>query len=483
MKPVLAWIKANVLIVVFVALIVIILPVSWFVSTSWGESIRTERAKAANDQLSKVKAATVDYKLPQVDPSVPEVALNKTEPNSKITEWFKENKEALEKAAAEAYKLAEDFNKGVGPQAASVGRDEHKLLVQGLFPKAENKDAEQDKLYEMEDKILGQRGNPNPYQALLDRVRAGGPADSVRLAGNVRDLAMRETEKVTANKRELTAEEQQKLLETLAARRLGEYQNRAKEVTFFATLASLPQGPNGIQLGHIAQPQLVEPNNLFVYQWDLWVMDDVLTALRLANTAPDGRVLTADVGPVKRLESMSISGIPGMGVQVQGLAPVAIDSNPPAAGADAKPGMIPTDPRVSITGRASGPWNTFFDVRRVDLTVVVSSARVREVVRALERTNFMTVLEMSLSEVDEWESLRQGYFYGQEPVVRAKITLETVWLRSWTDPLMPEKLKGILTGKVPVEGEVAGFPGGAPAGGGSAPEAPRGRRGAVKGGG
>lgn len=485
MKPVLAWIKSNILIVVFVVLILVILPTSWFVSSSWGESIRTERAKAANDQLSKLKASTVDYKLPQVDPSVPEVSLNKVEPNDKITEWFKQNKETLEKAAAEAYKLAEDFNKGVGPAAQSLGRDEHKVMVSGLFPKAENKDVEQEKLNDMEDKLLGKRGNPNPYQAMLDRVRAGGPADPVKLAAAVKDLAQREAEKVTANKRELTPEEQQKLMETLTARRLGEYQNRAKEITFYATLESLPQGPNGIQIGHIEQPaQMIEPNNFFLLNWDIWVMDDMLTALRVANTTPDGRVLTADEGPVKRLESMSISGIPGMGVQSQGQAPAVIDPNPPAASPDAKPGMIPTDARASISGRVSGPWNTFFDIRRVNLSLVASSSRLRELVHAIERTNFMTVLDMNLSDVDEWEDLRQGYFYGQEPVVRVKLTVETVWLRSWTEPLMPERLKGILTGKVAPEGEATGFPGGVPQGGGSAPPPPppTGRRGQYNGG-
>lgn len=486
MKPVLAWIKANILIVIFGVLILVIIPTAWFFGSSWGESQRVERAKAANDQLSKLKAATVDYKLPQVDPSVAEVALNKAEPNPAITEWFKTHKEELAKVAAAAYKLAEDFNKGVGPDAASLGRTEHAPMVQGLFPKGADKDAETEKLNQMEDKLLGKRGNPNPYQAILDRVRAGGPADPVKLAAAVNDLALRESEKVTANKRELTPEERTKLTQTLAERRLGEYQNRAREISFYATLASLPQGPNGVQIEHIADPRLIEPNNFFVYQWDLWVIDDVLTALRVANTGANGQIMMADQGVVKRLESMQISGIPGMGLAAQGQPPEVSDPNPPPAAADAKPGMIPTDPRVSITGRTGGAWNTFFDIRTVQMTVVVSSSRLRELVHAIERTNFMSVTDMDLSEVDVWEDLRQGYFYGQEHVVRAKLSIETVWLRSWTEPLMPEKLKLILTGKAP--GEVDPSGGGAMQGGGSTPPPEpsaggRGGRGRVRGGG
>lgn len=481
MKPVLAWIKANILIVVFSVLILVIFPTAWFFSSSWGKAQRDERAKAANDQLSKLKAATVDYKLPQVDPNVAEVVLNKSEPNSELTAWFKENKESLAKVAAGAYKLAEDFNKGVGAEAAKLGRSEHMPMVAGLFPKAENKNIETEKLNQMEDKLLGKRGNPNPYQALLDKVRAGGAADAVKLAAAVHDLGVREAEKVTANKRELTGEERVKIDQTLAERRLGEYQNRSREISFYATMESLPQGPNGVQVDKIADPRLIEPNNFYVYQWDLWVMDDMLTALRVANTTADGRLMMADQGVVKRLESMQISGVPGMGVAVAGQAPLVTDAAPPAAAPDAKPGLIPTDPRVSITGRTGGAWNTFFDVREVKLTLVASSARVRELVHAIERTNFMSVTDMDLSEVDAWEDLRQGYFYGQEHVVRVRLSVETVWLRSWTEPLMPEGVKEVLSGKGAAGIENA--EGGVPSGGGAVAPPPEGfgGRGRVRG--
>ncbi len=462
MKPVLAWIKANVMIVVFGALILVIIPTAWFLGSSWGESIRTERSKAANDELTKIKSATVDYKLPAVDPSAPEVSLSKVPPNEVITNWFKEQRESLSKVAADAFKLAEDFNRGIGPEAKSLGRVEHGPMVAALFPKAASKDEETAKLNEMEDHLLGKRGHANPYQAMLDRVRAGGPADPVKLAGAVHDLTMRETEKITANKRELTPEERKTVDQTLAERRLGEYQSRAREVAFYATIASLPDGPNGVPVDHIPDPGMIEPNQFFVYQWDMWVMEDVLTALRLANTSADGRPLMSDVGVVKRLESMQISQVPGLGVAVQGQAPQFVDPTPPPAAPDAKPGLIPTDPRVSITGRAGGAWNNFFDVRNVQISVVVSSARLRELVHAIERTNFMSVTDLDLSEVDVWEDLRQGYYYGPENVVKAKISIETVWLRSWMEPLMPDRVKASLTGKL--EGDAAA--------GGAAPPPP-----------
>jgi hypothetical protein len=40
--------------------------------------------------------------------------------------------------------------------------------------------------------------------------------------------------------------------------------------------------------------------------------------------------------------------------------------------------------------------------------------------------------------------LERGYYYGPEHVVRATITIESVWLRNWVGPLMPASVKRSL---------------------------------------
>ena len=42
-----------------------------------------------------------------------------------------------------------------------------------------------------------------------------------------------------------------------------------------------------------------------------------------------------------------------------------------------------------------------------------------------------------------------GYFYGSEPVTEVTLLVETIWLRSWTTPFMPDEVKTSLG--IPVE--------------------------------
>ena len=91
-----------------------------------------------------------------------------------------------------------------------------------------------------------------------------------------------------------------------------------------------------------------------------------------------------------------------------------------------------------------GKWNPIFDVRRMELELIVSSARLQDVINAIHRTNFMTVTLVNIEAVAPEAELGQGFDYGGEHVVRAKLDIESVWLRSWTAKLMPKVLRGAL---------------------------------------
>lgn len=114
-------------------------------------------------------------------------------------------------------------------------------------------------------------------------------------------------------------------------------------------------------------------------------------------------------------------------------------------GASAAPGAeVKPNYQVSITGRSTSPSNPDYDVRNAEIVAVVSSERLAVFLDALSRVNFNTVLQVRLGEVDVKADLERGYYYGNEHVVRATITLETVWLRNWTSPLMPASVKKTL---------------------------------------
>ena len=75
---------------------------------------------------------------------------------------------------------------------------------------------------------------------------------------------------------------------------------------------------------------------------------------------------------------------------------------------------------------------------------------------AIGKVNFMTVLDLDLQSVDIWEELQQGYYYGEDHVVRVSMTIETVWLRSWVAPLMPDPVKETLGVPLTPQGDAGG---------------------------
>lgn len=485
-KPMLEWLKANLWIVVFSALVVILLPASFVVSRMWNKKILAAQEQAASTEYNNVKNAMVDYNLPQFDAKISAVNI-KAEPNSKLTEYFKKAREAASSQVGAVAKAAESFNKGVGPEAAAVGRAEFKPLVDGLFPKvaltAEEaadtnaaRDKEQAKLNEMEDKLLGKRGNPNPVLGLLKQVNAGGPVNNDTLFQQLRDQRKREEEKMTQNKRRLDEAEEKKLGEMIRGARLGEYKRQARSLGVYMTQDALPlpltdearlNKPATMESADLIEPfatlpwgtidrkDLTRPK-LFMHQWNLWVVSDLLSAVRLANTTADGKPMNVENGVVKRVELIvlrnpddmkTLDPKPAAEVDPYATAPAA--ATPPA---ETIPGIAATDKNFSITGRVRGGWNKYYEVRRAEMTCVVSSARLQDFLKAIAQTNYMTVTDLDIdSAVDVWGDLDQGYYYGDEHVVRVKLSIESLWFKSWLVPLMPVEVQTALGMEVPAE--------------------------------
>lgn len=486
-KPMLEWLKANLWIVVFSALVVLLLPASFYVSRMWNKKILAEQQKVAGKEYDDVMKSSVDYNLPQFDAKVNAVSV-KSVPNAKLTEHFKKAREAATGQVGVVAKAATDFNRGVGSEAAAVGRSEFKPLVEGLFPKVamtpeEAKDAgaardkEQAKLNEFEDKILGKRGNPNPYVELLKKINAGPPENNDNLFQLLRDQRKREEEKITQNKRKLDEKETKELNDRIVGARLGTYKQRANSQSVYMTPEAFPLpivGEGGqIRPGVASEnAELIEPfanvawgaidrknlarHKMFMHQWDLWVLSDLLSAVRLANTGPDGKQLNIETGVVKRVESIVLRNPEGM----KTLDPKPIDPNdtsyvpptPPTPPTETTPGIAALDKNVSITGHARGGWNKYYEVRTADMTCVVSSARLQDFLKAIAQTNYMTVIDLDIdNEVDIWGDLENGYYYGNEHVVRARVTVESLWFKEWLVPLMPTEVQVALGMEVPAE--------------------------------
>ena len=63
---------------------------------------------------------------------------------------------------------------------------------------------------------------------------------------------------------------------------------------------------------------------------------------------------------------------------------------------------------------------------------------------ALARVNFITVVNAAVERADPFAAAKQGFIFGKDPVSSVRLELETIWLRSWTAPLMPAKIREAL---------------------------------------
>jgi len=434
-KGVMTWVKANLLIVISTVVILVALPAGWFFSSSWNKRIRTEQEKRANDAYNKIKNAKVNYVIPSLLPGEEPITASQA-PNPYVTEFVKAQREQRIGQASSIVGEVESFN-----------RDGHEVLAKDLLPVPVGSGAEETRLkFEFLARMAGdaQLGQKSIYADVFPAIGAGGPPDMVKLATTIQDVQERETQRMLAESGagSLTPEQQDELRKLLMERRIAEAQRRAKEISLYADLSSFdPQG-FGAETAVIppaerrdrggTTPSLTE---VFGWNFDYWVVSDLLRAIDRANNGPGATRDNVENAAIKRVERLSIKRLP-----------IALAPPPPGGeiGED-----YPTDessegadPSVSVTGRVS---TDAYDVVPAKLTLVVDARRIPDIIRAFAETNLMTVLDVDLTEVDVWEELRQGYFYGGDaPIVRADLLIETVWLRSWTAPLMPADVKTAL---------------------------------------
>jgi hypothetical protein len=425
-KSIMDWVKANLAIVILSVVILLVLPAAFFGSHYWNNRIKTKREADANKAMSDLKSLAISYTLPLPIPGTTPVTSSLEVPNAAATTFYRENRKQVEDQVAQ-----------VADVAKAINQADHKLLVDGLFvmppaapeaatggtgapaatgapgasggtgtPGATSVDPL--KTLELEEILVGKADKPSVYQQLLDGIHAGGPADPIKMAEVVRDLDLQAHEAVKAqsNRTQLTPEEQKDLTTKLVAARIGECERQGSKVSIYATIDVLQGIPRTMPA------ETPDPLTCYEWQYDYWLFSDLLKAIDSAN-APGGQHKGVSQSVVKRIESITLD-----------------------------PATAPAPP--SVTGRKPTGDTKLFDVRGATLNVVASSSRLPELIDAISRTNFMTVVGVDLAQVNPWSDLDLGYYYGSENVVRATIRVESVWLRSWTEPLMPQAFRDAL---------------------------------------
>ena len=200
-----------------------------------------------------------------------------------------------------------------------------------------------------------------------------------------------------------------------------------------------------------------QPSDMWYAQMQLWIQQDLCTAISEENTSA-ANVLDA---PVKRLLSMAVPPAP-MYVFPPASAGGAMGG---AGGTGGVPATIndtqaiPPIFTTSVTGRYS---NGMYDVVPFRLTVDMDATKVNEFIEALSHQRLITVTNENIFALDAETESSHGYLYGPVSTVRLQLEGEMLFLRAWTQPLMPDRVQMAL-------GLIATPAGMTPGGGGLGP--------------
>lgn len=443
MKNILTWVKAQWLVVLFLALVLIAVPCGFIFGGIWHSKILEEQAKLAADKQKSIDGAKVSYNVASPVPGVPGID-DKGEPNAKKTEYFSTQKQRWDGEAKAVVDLA------LAHHIGTKDNPKFPILVEDLFPAPKNPGDVNRRTLEFAKALVGDDKRPSAYKQLLDIVNAGAVLPAAQVGQDLADEKSRLIDAIAGNNAnfQLKPEDEKSIKERLVSKRLGLYQRRASEIGVYASMDNLPSNPSRVlRVVPGAPPSIQE---CFSWQADLWVMSEIFRAIRDANTpAGESSPASVDRAVVKRIVMIEPSGgwiRLNRATEEDPMGQMDPQTRPADSGAavDGVGSIIPPKWGYSVTGRWGGKNNKFYDVRNARLTVIVSSARLPEFINAVSKSNFMAVTDIALSEVDMWADLNDGYYYGDENVVRAVVDIEMVWLKSWLEPIVPPSLRDQL---------------------------------------
>ena len=426
-----SWIKSNPLAVICIVIIVLALVSFYYPTHVWSSAFRAEMA-ARDAQLQRVRSLqNTGVVVPAPTPDQPPLNLNIVVNQAAINRLEMIYKD-MEKEYLGIYTAAQQRNAGV------VQR--YGFIMPGLFPFA----ADQNTLFRSRTAYI------KAFQELYQTLGAGAPPDPVEIARLIeREAIAYRRSLLLPTSASLSAEQGATLTQRQAEKLEEMYRTRAAELHVYAPPLQVDAtgrtwgSPGPFQIGEWARPQgRPEPFDIWEGQMQLWVQQDLAEAIIMANDIrndPDGSLLDK---PVKRIVAMAVTpgyiGVPPTGYGWSG----ALTNEVVAARyTEIKTQLtqkIPTNYTVSPTGRASNP---LYDVRHATLSVVVDSQKLPVLINALGKVNFMTVLGMTVRDVDEYAALREGYYYGPCDAVQVDLKVESLWLREWTAPFMPNDVR------------------------------------------
>jgi len=424
MKTVLDWIKGNVLTVIAI-LVVIGSFVALGMTHSRGAALM-ERIEERQGEIRRIENLfQTRVKLPPKDADGPTRERTITV-----------NRQAIEQLERVYERMDEEYS-GIFDYAIQVNREGHVPILDGLFPEpaGPSKPFDAQRSYLDSFGLMFESYSPN---AVLPRLNAGGPVPREALE---EEIAQVQQDYLQANffgekgVADLSETEVEKLAELKREAVLKRLESHARSIHVYAEDEPSASGYPFLVDGWSRQAQAPAIEEIWESQVNLWIQQDIVEAIARANrvSSAESNVMTA---PVKRLVAIEAIEEGYTGITSPGL--ISTGSRLGLGEARGADSPLPDDFSISSTGRRS---NDIYDVRHVKVRLVVDYQRLPELFDAISQVNFMTLLHIEFSQVDEYEALRQGYVYGSGDAVEAVMVIETLWLRDWTTEWMPESVQ------------------------------------------
>ncbi|MGD9693491.1 MAG: hypothetical protein AB7G17_08120 [Phycisphaerales bacterium] len=409
MKPVLAWVKTNLVSVILLGVAVIALPVGVFVSGSMrAKTLKSVEGDIAK-QLSDLNSVRVSY---AVEPLLPTgKSFSASMPPNEATN------EAIRALLTKQSEQAETIKKSV----LEFNRAGHEPLVEGLLPAPASQFDEQPLADQFVKKWVP------AHEAMLDEAGARMPPTTEEVRKRLEDVRYAEEQRIMSGRAaaELTDEDKAAITQRLTSERLQLYASRALQTRFYADVSVF----DGVEAWKESKPPSLP--EVWEMQWREWVHSDIVRALVRANS-DDRSVLR---GPVKRVERITVH-------------PMAETSSVQGPFTDVT-AAIAVEPGKSLTGRVAWPDapNALYDLRVADVTLLVDAARIPAVVNAFSATNLMSVVGAHVDgNVDTHADLQSGFAYSREEerIVRLRLKIESLWLREWLAAYVPTSVKSVM---------------------------------------
>ena len=452
MKPVLAWVKGH-LVIVICSVVIVAAPVAAYLfSSSWNAKIRENLSRSVQQmrsQLNSAKSFTYsDIKISDAEPVSYSAA-----PHEQLNKVFSERLGALRSQVAT-----------VVDEAAKRNQQGREPVLGGVLPEPAGSETEkQDVMLQFARQFVptgGASANPSAYEKVLLGIRAGMPPTADEVSQIVEAARINEQERSQQQGGEAAKVDQEALKQRLVSERLAQYVRRASEISVYADLTAFPDkdgsAPNFPRREVRGVPTLGE---LFEWQYDLWAVQSVAEAIKRANTDAAGNpkpIFSPDPVNSSILKRIRTFSLDDRGIKE------AVDDHlrpktqeelenpktfPPPL--DVTGSMLQRIYASSPTGRWSGPGNPLYDVRYVTVNGMASLSRLPELLDAISADGSMDVIDMFIRPVDLTAELRSGFYYGDEFIVSVHLNLEVVLLREWVLPYTPSDVKKALGWPVP----------------------------------